>query len=148
MLPRSRSCHLFGTMFVYGRFGSINKKWGRFKGQRRKVINLWWLTYIWDRQLAGQKSVQVLTYLSKYLPVQVLISSRMKTNSRSFSNITEASVDLGKSKYVWAALLQWDKYLNVNNRSGINARKGWFCIPFWERKISKKKDSCEFKPSL
>ena len=47
MLPRSRSFHLSGTIFVYGWTDSINIKIGKFKGQRRKVINLWWLSYIW-----------------------------------------------------------------------------------------------------
>ena len=48
LLPRSRSCHLFGTMFVYGRIDSINKKMGEIYRSKEKVINLWWLSYIWD----------------------------------------------------------------------------------------------------
>ena len=84
-----------------------------------------------------------ITYRSKYL-----FRPEWKQIPEVFLILRKHLLILGKSKYVWAALLQWDKYLNVNNRSGINARKGWFCIPFWERKISKKKDSCEFKPSL
>ena len=58
MLTRSRSCHLFEIIFVYGWIDPINKKWGKFKGQRRKVINLWWLSYVWDQllnQLTNQK---------------------------------------------------------------------------------------------
>ena len=36
LLPRSRSCHLFGTMFVYGRIDSINKKMGEIYRSKEK----------------------------------------------------------------------------------------------------------------
>ena len=39
-------------------FISLVKKWGKCKGQTKKVISLWWLSYIWDQfliQLTGQK---------------------------------------------------------------------------------------------
>ena len=29
--------------------------------------------------------------------------------------------------------------MNVDNQSGISARKGWFRLPFWERKVLEKK---------
>ena len=86
------------------------KKWGRFKGQRRKVIYLCWLTYIWDRQLAGQKSVQVLTYPSTYRS-KYLFRPEWKQIPEVFLILRKYLLILGKSKYVWAALLQWDKYL-------------------------------------
>ena len=36
MLPRSRSCHLYGTIFVYGRIDSINKKIGEMSRSKEK----------------------------------------------------------------------------------------------------------------
>ena len=30
--------------------------------------------------------------------------------------------------------------MNVDNQSGISARKGWFRLPFWERKVLEKKN--------
>ena len=60
MLPRSRSCHLLhGTMFCHGWIESINKKMGKFKGQRRN---------------------QLLISLPVRSKVQVVISPRMKAN--------------------------------------------------------------------
>ena len=56
------------------------------------------LTHLYLGPAACRSEVGPSTYLSKYLPVQVLISSRMKANSRSFSNITEVSVDFGQKQ--------------------------------------------------
>ena len=65
------------------------KKRGKFKGRRRKVINIWWRSYIWGQllnQFIGQNKVLVL------------ISFRMKANSRSFPNIMEVSVEFGQKQ--------------------------------------------------
>ena len=40
------------------KFISLIKKREKFKGQTKKLISLWWLSYIWDQlliQLTGQK---------------------------------------------------------------------------------------------
>ena len=42
MLPRSRGCHLFGTMFVYEEIESINKKNGenlKVKGENLLIYD-------------------------------------------------------------------------------------------------------------
>ena len=69
------------------------------------------LTHLYLGPAACRSEVGPSTYLSKYLPVQVLISSRMKALPEVFLILRKYLLILGKSKYVWAALLQWDKYL-------------------------------------
>ena len=67
----------------------------------------------------------------------------MKANSRSFPKITEVSVDFKEKQISLSDIVSmgwiFGYPMNVDNQSGISARKGWFRLPFWERKVLEKK---------